>query len=418
MASIGFSTARIQFALRNTTLKDRVCMAILEPESNGYQETLAVLVFFQTMDRGEIMMADCSEFPSYSGKADLTVVRVLRKSIPGLALRPSQLRSRIFEDVQAANGKSTSPTSRTIASEGEKKTSRLFSGMQRSSLGAHIPTLRTKTTLVIDQNNRLRATAQAFVPSYAPGPRITLSKDHPERISSPPKSNNTRRPPPPNQFKCSVFVSHIASGATWHDLQSAFSTQVAPTLRVYMKPGCSWAHVYFYDLKGVELAIEAAAAGLIKICGRPARVRRRTRKKKVKRSQQSNGSPPRKAMQHPRSGYLNGSNTSNPNTPPFGSSTVTSSLRNEWELKEANSRLDMHSGFLHHNGSDGLHDRSNNLSLYKPQQIKSDDHDVTLSNVRGRLNGLKIGRTEPSAFRSCFNQPAAVSSLFSTAPGF
>jgi len=60
MASIGFSTARIQFALRNTTLKDRVCMAILEPESNGYQETLAVLVFFQTMDRGEIMMADCS----------------------------------------------------------------------------------------------------------------------------------------------------------------------------------------------------------------------------------------------------------------------------------------------------------------------------------------------------------------------
>mmetsp|Transcript_8552 Transcript_8552/g.16812 ORF Transcript_8552/g.16812 Transcript_8552/m.16812 type:complete len:301 (-) Transcript_8552:372-1274(-) len=300
--------------------------------------------------------------------------------------------------------------------------------MRRPSHGVPAPTLRPKTTLVIDQNNRLRATAQSFVPTYPPRTRTTHSRDLHERISSPPKTNS-RRAPPPNQFKCSVFVSHIASGATWHDLQSAFSTQVAPTLRVYMKPGCSWAHVYFYDLKGVELAIEAAAAGLIKICGRPARVRRRTRKKKVKRSPPSNsGSPPSKPMQHPRSGYLNGNTTStlnsnissNPNTPPFGSSSVTSPLRNEWELKEANSRLEMYSNFLH-NGSDGLHDREgqNSLSLYKSQQLNhTDDPDATLPNVRSRFDGLKIGRSKPSAFRSCFNQPAAVSSLFSTAPGF
>jgi len=49
-------------------------------------------------------------------------------------------------------------------------------------------------------------------------------------------------------------------------------------------------------LNGVEKAIEAAAAGMIKICGRTARVRRRTRKKKVKRNQgehpMSEESPP------------------------------------------------------------------------------------------------------------------------------
>ena len=156
MATIGFSTARIEHRLKNPKLKDHVCMAILEPESNGYQETLAVLVFFQTMDKGEIMMADCSgslhvktlpdmitdfwylsAFPSYSGKADLTVVRVLRKNIPGLSFRPSQLRNRIFEDVQAANGKSQSPTSRTSAPEADKKSATtLFGGdMRRPSHG-------------------------------------------------------------------------------------------------------------------------------------------------------------------------------------------------------------------------------------------------------------------------------------------
>ena len=57
MARIGFSTSDIECDLRdNQNLASHVCMAILEPEGLG--ESLAVLVFFKSMQRGELMMAD------------------------------------------------------------------------------------------------------------------------------------------------------------------------------------------------------------------------------------------------------------------------------------------------------------------------------------------------------------------------
>lgn len=354
-------------------------------------------------------------FPFFAGKADLTVVRVLRKAIPGLNLNPNRLRNRIFEDIQVATGKSHTSAPNSDSPEGDRKYPRIPNKLRGSPLILVGPKVESPGT-----GNRLRATAQSFVPStFVPRNRDTISqeKEFNRRASNSPPKGNTRRPPPPNQFKCSVFVSHIASGATWHDLQSAFSTQVAPTLRVYMKPGCSWAHVYFYDLKGVELAIEAAAAGLIKICGRPARVRRRTRKKKIKRSQSSvSGSPPSKSSMIQGGKHLTCIST-NPNSDPFANYSAPPSLRNEWELKETNPRKEMQTFF--HNGSDnGQGSRRFKLSFHNMRRRVHDNNiEASLSNNIRRLDLKLEGALKRSAFSS-LNQPATVSSLFSTAPGF
>ena len=47
-----------------------------------------------------------AELPDCYGSGDLTVVRVLRKAIPGLGREPIKLRDKIFDDVQKASGKS------------------------------------------------------------------------------------------------------------------------------------------------------------------------------------------------------------------------------------------------------------------------------------------------------------------------
>lgn len=286
MASVGFSTAEIEYKLDNPMLVNLVCMAILEPSCAEFQDSLAVLVFFKSARKGQIMMADSTELPDCYGSGDLTVVRVLRKAIPGLGREPIKLRDKIFDDVQKASGKSPPQISNPSVKEISGGKEEYFqSRFQSPSLSQ--PRRYNQAQEGHQLQLGLRANAQSFVPRKDPRKPGTGARS--DQQTSTKSGSSSRRPPPPNQFKCSVFVSHIVAGATWHDLQSAFSTQVAPTLRVYMKPGCSWAHVYFYDLKGVEMAIEAAAAGLIKICGRPARVRRRTRKKKVKRNQQPIG---------------------------------------------------------------------------------------------------------------------------------
>eukprot|EP00467_Chlorarachnion_reptans_P004629 CAMPEP_0114515076 /NCGR_PEP_ID=MMETSP0109-20121206/16518_1 /TAXON_ID=29199 /ORGANISM="Chlorarachnion reptans, Strain CCCM449" /LENGTH=490 /DNA_ID=CAMNT_0001695207 /DNA_START=299 /DNA_END=1771 /DNA_ORIENTATION=- len=346
MSSVGFSAAKIEVNLPNDSpLIERVCMAILEPHQTPGIDNLAVLAFFKNSNRGEIMMADGSPLPFCAGLADLTVVRMVRKMIANLTKDTGSLREQIYEDVRAASGRSK---------PGSRSGSANSSPVRRSGSSSPVETKKAETNLNVEQlrqalydnstslkensfsfksqmqrtnefsrnihenlkfhgmpeSRKFQVPGQLQVPerlvggsraAYAPREQpkhekpiqyrqalqsSSLSKQHGSS-----KSTGNRRQPPPNQFKCSVFVSHIASGATWHDLQSAFSSQVAPTLRVYMKPGCSWAHVYFYDLNGVEKAIEAAAAGLIKVCGRPVRVRRRTRKKKVKRNHSSSVSP-------------------------------------------------------------------------------------------------------------------------------
>jgi len=264
-----------------------------------------------------------TEFPSWSGRADFAVVRILRKGIPNLGCNFYQLRERINEDLRAASGSRSKSSSRSTSgsnspvreAKGESnqvlgKNNTFFGrgvagaqGMPRSnsfpppSEDRQYHIRPTSSTIVNNTQSLLplyglRPSAESYVPESERVNKLSLKNNKPK--IGPPSTragHGSRRQPPPNQFKCSVFVSHIASGATWHDLQATFSTQVAPTLRVYMKPGCSWAHVYFYDLQGVEKAIEAAAAGMIKICGRPARVRRRTRKKKMKRVHQTDNSP-------------------------------------------------------------------------------------------------------------------------------
>jgi len=336
MAKLGFSTARIDYKMDpKASIVGHVCMAIVDPHHSGCRDSLAVLAFFGNNTSGEIMMADGSEFPySCLGKADLTVVRILRKALPKLGENLRIMRMRVVEDIQAASGRRSSKSSSRSTStnnspirdskDSEKKsfanTSKsLFHNSMSIAHATPAPSnsfpppskdvqFRISRTRPIISPIVINTGDSTLPSSTLPGcaglqpemPRSGREKQL-RRTSPQPKSKaapfpstiangksvnaSHRRQPPPNQFKCSVFVSHIASGASWHDIQSAFSAQVAPTLRVYMKPGCSWAHVYFYDLDGVEKAIEAAAAGMIKICGRPARVRRRTRKKKVKRNQ-------------------------------------------------------------------------------------------------------------------------------------
>jgi len=282
MSSMGFSTAIAKVNLReDSSYIHNVFMAILEPSVAKLTESLAVLIFFKNASEAEMMMADSSDFPNFSGKADITVVRIVRKGNMVLRTRPEELRSCICSDVREASGKTVNLNGPILSADQKENGSPALS----ASISPQDPVPRN-----------LRASALSYVPRRENSPPVQSQGIQKSRKEG--KGGKPRRQPPPNQFKCSVFVSHIVPGATWHDLQSAFSTQVAPTLRVYMKPGCSWAHVYFYDLKGVERAIEAAAAGLIKICGRPARVRRRTRKKKMKRN--SNTSPPSGGMPAPQ----------------------------------------------------------------------------------------------------------------------
>jgi len=343
------------------------------------------------------------------------VVRILRRGIPNLSDNPSRLRARVFQDVGAAcgrkEGKLTNSPPPRIPSVPSVSSQDSSSRSSVGTLGSSPPGFSPFPSKQQQQQQQQRQRTCVSPPFRGSlKPKEFFREEQHVRSNSPPLRGSTgfhcriptrepvrepqkeqirdkkhvaRRAPPPNQFKCSVFVSHIVAGATWHDLQSAFSTQVAPTLRVYMKPGCSWAHVYFYDLEGVEKAIEAAAAGLIKICGRPARVRRRTRKKKVKRTSPS-GSPPRMdhgprlhgaglhnlqpIHQSPRPAFSVGQERSSrqerslgqDRAPPtrfdwerarpepqlqFPQSQLPYASK-DWELKEANSRLRMYSNFL------------------------------------------------------------------------
>lgn len=303
MASIGFSTVTLDYEVNSKrqaeALVGNVFMAILESTANKISDSLAVLVFFQSANKAEAMMADSSEFKAPSGKAKLTVVRFLRRAIKNLSNRPLVLKDKILEDVSYAGGK---PKTRNEAK---------------------VKALDAKLTAKADAPKHANVTIRSDIRNFpgrsnnktATGPRANCEQQ--------PTNNSTNLPP--NQFKCSVFVSHVVNGATWHDIQSAFSANVAPTLRVYMKPGCSWAHVYFYDIRGVEKAIAEAAAGRVRVCGRPVRVRRRTRKKKIKKNQLPHRTAPRQESHD---------------------SSDSDSYKMKRELTQANKRLGSYTEFL------------------------------------------------------------------------
>lgn len=140
----------------------------------------------------------------------------------------------------------------------------------------------------IHQSQSLQMTQQSNRPqqisrSYSPQP-----SGRPRRARQQGGGNGRASTKGPNQFKCSVYVSHIPSHATWHDVQTAMASQIAPTQRVYMQPRTSWAHVYFYNIESTELAVRAANSpkGVL-ICGQPVKIERRTRRKRGDRGERN-----------------------------------------------------------------------------------------------------------------------------------